>query len=315
MPSISLGGFDGYEPLLTNLKDVAVVVFLAGTMVAMGSRLSPGDVTKITREYNLVARWFLANMLAVPVFAMLLGVVFSLSRPVLLSLLLVSVAPGAPFIPTLAALSGEDSHEATRLTASLTVVAALSVPLLTAGALLFLRVEGTFVPWRFLVPLVLVLVAPLLIGGALRAVAPTVAGRLVRPLELVAQVTLLSVLVLIVVLSPGETIRVFARLVGTGTLLVFVVFIFGTIAIGWLVGGPTSNSRRILALGTAGRNVGIALFIAASAFEGENADSEILAFTILMLAVSVLVAWYWRRKSDSEATSPPSDTEGISGEV
>jgi BASS family bile acid:Na+ symporter len=143
-------------------------------------------------------------------------------------------------------------------------------------------------------------VAPLLFGGAFRALAPSVAERITSPLDTIAHVALLLSLVLIIVLAPAETVHIFLRLVGTGTLLAFVAFVLGSIAIGWLVGGPTTQERRILALGTAARNVGISLFIAVNAFSADNADSGILPFTVLMLFVSVLVAWYWGRKSNTK---------------
>lgn len=306
MQPLVLGGLDALADALTSLKGLFVVTFLVTTITAMGARLAPGDVRRTITEYNLVARWLLANMLFVPLLAVLLGTIFGLSTPIRLGLILVAVAPGAPFIPLLATLAGEDSRGALRLTAALTVVAAVAVPLLTAGVLLLLGVEQRFSPWRFLLPLVLILVFPLALGVALRWTTPALADRLTGPLDTIANLALLVALVLVVVLDPGAITRAILSLLGTGTLLVFVAFVLGSIAIGWLVGGPTTQGRRVLALGTGGRNIGIALFIAVSAFPEADADAGILAFTTLMFAVSLLVAWYWGRKSRT-ATSPAGD--------
>lgn len=294
-----LGGFDAYEPLLLTLKRLSVVVFLTTMMAGIGCQLSLTDVTRISKEYNLVLRWVLANVLAVPLFAILLGAAVRLSRPILLGLLLVAVSPGAPFIPTLARLSHEDSHEAVRMTATLTVVAVATAPLLTAGVVLLLEIEGSVRVLQLFVPLSLVLVAPLVAGGVIRVLTPAVAPSLSKLFDAVARVALLLALLLIVVITPGGTIQIFLDLFGTGALLVFVVFIAGSIGIGWAVGGPTVEAKRILALGTAGRNVGIALFIVANSFAGENADGGVLAFAILMVVVSILVAWFWGRRPNS----------------
>ena len=85
-------------------------------MAQFGIQLTVGELRQTTREYNLVSRWLVANLLFLPLAATLFGVVFQLPRPLLLTLVLVAVAPGAPFIPPLVAMAGQDSHEAVRLT-------------------------------------------------------------------------------------------------------------------------------------------------------------------------------------------------------
>ena len=286
---------DALTSVLGAFQGLLVTVSIVAMMAAMGTRLTRGDVRRTIREYNLVARWILANLLAVPLFAVLLGVVFGLPSPIRIGLLLVAVAPGAPFIPQLVSMSGANSQEAVRLTAALTIVATVTVPLLVAATLALLDVGTGFAPWRFLLPLLVVLVLPLLAGGALRDRRPEIATRLAKRLTGLANVTLLAALVIVVALDFGGAFRVVASLVGTGALLVMMLFVLATIFVGWLAGGPTPQNRRILALGTAGRNVNIALFIATGAFPESDADASIVAFALLMLGVSVLVAWYWKQ--------------------
>lgn len=295
------------RPLFVALKRISVIVFLVGTMTALGTQLTLDDIRRTVREHRLVGRWLVANLLVVPLFAAILAYVTGLGSPLLLGLLLVSTAPGAPFIPLFVTIANEDSHEAIRLTSALVVVAALGVPLLVATALLVLRIESEFIPWRFHLPLLSVLVAPLFIGSLLRERDPSFADRITNPLTGIAHVALLLTLVLIVLLNPGDIVRVIVSLFGSGAILVWIIFILGTIGIGWVGGGPTARSRRILALATAGRNVGIAIFIAASAFTETHAESAIFGFTVFMLGVSVGVAWYWRRH--------PLDTGSVRGEA
>jgi BASS family bile acid:Na+ symporter len=294
--------------VLSSLQGLLVTVSIVAMMAAMGTQLTRGDVRRTIREYNLVTRWVAANLLAVPLFAVLLGVVFGLPSSIRIGLLLVAVAPGAPFIPQLVAMTRTNSHEAVRLTAALTIVATMTVPLLVAGVLALLDVETRFAPWRFLVPLLVVLVVPLVAGGVVRDRRPELATPAAKWLVRLANVTLLATLLIVVVLDFGGALRVLAALFGTGALLVMALFVLATIAVGWLTGGPTAQNRRILALGTAGRNVNIALFIATGAFPASEADASIVAFAVVMLVVSLLVAWYWR-------SSPLPDEAGVSEEV
>ncbi|WP_277556065.1 hypothetical protein [Halobaculum limi] len=72
---------------------------------------------------------------------------FDLADPFVLGLLLVAIAPGAPFIPQLVAMAGEDSKEAVHLTVALTLVATVTVPLIVATLLTLFGVDIRFSPW------------------------------------------------------------------------------------------------------------------------------------------------------------------------
>jgi BASS family bile acid:Na+ symporter len=289
------GSVDVLATVLGTLQGILVTVFLVATMTAVGLQLTRGDVLETIRSYNLLGRWLLSNVVAIPLFALVLGLLFELSDPVLTGLVLVSVAPGAPFIPRLVLLAGEDSKRALRMTAALTVVAAILVPILATAVLVFLELRRDVSLFRFLVPLVLILVAPIAVGTELRDRRPEFATRITNPLVRIANLSLLGALVAIVALDPGGIIRLLLTLFGTGTLLVIVVFILGTIGIGWLFGGATVEERRVLALASAARNIGIALFIATGAFPETNADAAIVVFIVLMFVVSGGVAYYWGR--------------------
>ncbi|KAB1197999.1 MULTISPECIES: bile acid:sodium symporter family protein [Haloferax] len=297
----------GLEPLISLLltvQGIAATVGLIALMAQFGIQLTVGDLRQTTREYNLISRWLVANLLFLPLVAALFGVVFQLPRPLLLTLVLVAVAPGAPFIPPLVAMAGQDSHEAVRLTAALTVVAVATVPLFVAALLFILDVETEFSPWRLLFPLTIVLVAPLVAGIAVRTWRPELAERLARPITMLANLSLLLALGIIALLGLPQVIGIFAVLFGTGAILLLSLFVLVSIGIGWLFGGPTAQSRRILALGTAGRNVNIALFVATGAFPESGVNGGIIAFTVLMFVLSILVARYWRRKPlDGESST------------
>lgn len=293
--SVPTDAVDALVLVLGRLQGLLVTVSLVAVMAAMGTQLTRGDVARTIREYNLVARWVLANLLAVPLFAVVLGVVFDIPDPIRIGLLLVAVAPGAPFIPQLVGMTGANSHEAVRLTAALTVVATVTVPLLLAAVRTLLGVGTGFVPWQFLALLLVVLVLPMAAGGVVRDRRPELADHSGRWLLGLSNLTLLAALVIVVLLDFRGAIRVFGALLGTGAVIVMVLFVLATIAVGWFTGGPTPQNRRILALGTAGRNVNIALFIATGAFPASEADASIVAFAVIMLVVSLLVVGYWRR--------------------
>jgi bile acid:Na+ symporter, BASS family len=71
----------------------------------------------------------------------------------------------------------------------------------------------------------------------------------------------------------------------------------GSLLIGWLAGGPKQASRRTMALTTALRNVGLGLVIVTGNFAGTPAVSAALAYGILEVLGSLLVALWWRRSA------------------
>ncbi len=137
-------------------------------------------------------------------------------------------------------------------------------------------------------------------GSTLRYYRPDLAVPLARGLLLVANATLGIALVLVILLNLRTTIRTFTAMLGTGALAVMTVFVLASVLVGWVVGGPTQRDRRILALGTAGRNINVALFIATGAFPESGVAQSIATLAVVMLIVSLLVARYWRRRPLSE---------------
>ena len=56
-----------------------------------------------------------------------------------------------------------------------------------------------------------------------------------------------------------------------GFLGMLILFLVGSIAIGWLAGGPGRETRRAMALTTAVRNNGVGMVIATGSFAGTDA--------------------------------------------
>jgi BASS family bile acid:Na+ symporter len=74
-----------------------------------------------------------------------------------------------------------------------------------------------------------------------------------------------------------------------------VVLLSASLASGWLVGGPDPGRRKAVALATSLRNVGVGLVIATESFAGTPAISAALAYGIVEIVGSVLLAVMWGR--------------------
>ena len=74
-----------------------------------------------------------------------------------------------------------------------------------------------------------------------------------------------------------------------------LILLVASLIIGWLAGGSGNDNRKTVALTTSLRNVGVGLVIVAGNFAGTPAVSAVLAYGIVEVFGSLLVALWWRR--------------------
>ena len=132
---------------------------------------------------------------------------------------------------------------------------------------------------------------PLVAGMAVRRWLPNLAGRLDKPVHVLANgLLLVGVLVLLAVSWQA----VWAA-VGDGTLLALIAFVVAGLLVGHLMGAPEPEHSAVLALSTACRHPAIALAIAATNFP----DLRFGGTIILYLLVSAMVGFpyvAWQRR-------------------
>jgi BASS family bile acid:Na+ symporter len=136
---------------------------------------------------------------------------------------------------------------------------------------------------------------PLLAGLLLKHLRPQLATRLVNPFELVSKI--LNVSVLGVILAAQFHALMEIRLAAFSGMLALLI---ASLIIGWLAGGPDREGRKTMALTTSLRNAGVGLVIATGSFAGTPAVLAVLAYGIIAVLGSLIVALWWGRQA-----SPP----------
>jgi BASS family bile acid:Na+ symporter len=88
------------------------------------------------------------------------------------------------------------------------------------------------------------------------------------------------------------------RLIGTGSILAFLVFLLVGFAAGHVLGGPDPDHSIVLALSTACRHPAIALSIASANYPDERFGPAIILYLPLGIIVGIpYVAWQKRQIS------------------
>jgi BASS family bile acid:Na+ symporter len=288
---------------LDRLINLVVTITLIEMMVLIGLRVTFAELVDTARNWRLVARAFATNYLFVPAAAIVLLVLFDASAMVAAGFLVLAVCPGAPFGPPFAGIARANVTEAVGLMVVLAGSSAIVSPLLLR--LLLPHVAGGEAPRIDVTAMVSALLVtqllPLLLGLLVRHRRPQLAERLQAPFELVSKILNLTVAGLILSTQFHMLTEIRARgFVG------MLLLLLASLVIGWLAGGSTTQGRRTMALTTALRNVGVGLVIVTGNFAGTPAVSAALAYGIVEVLGSLLLAFWWGRTS---ASSPgPKDS-------
>src|SRR5213595_1114122 len=145
------------------------------------------------------------------------------------------------------------------------------------------------------------MLVPLAVALAVNARFPSVAARTKPLLNRISNLSLIALVLLLVVTNIKNVLAVF----GTGGILAGLLFIAVAFAVGWWLGGPTTDTRRVLALGTAQRNIAAALVVGSQSFS----DPKVVVMVVVVAIVSLLVLMPLSRKlakyKSGKAENPP----------
>jgi bile acid:Na+ symporter, BASS family len=263
--------------LLSKAATVAMLSFVVSSMLAMGTGLTVAKITEPLRNARLLVLALLANFVLMPLGAFALGKVLWLEEPFGIGLLVLGCAAGAPFLPKLAELAKGNLAFAVGAMVLLMVVTVGYLPVV-----LPLLLEGVSVdPWKIARSLILLMLLLLAVGLALKAYYEAMAARVKPALDWISNVSLILLVLLISAANIDKVLDVF----GTRGILAGLLFIALGFAIGWLLGGPGNDTRRVLALGTAQRNIAAALVVGSQSFS----DPKVVVMVIVVAIVGLII--------------------------
>lgn len=279
---------------LQTLAKLSVLVFVVSSMLAMGLSLTIAQIIAPLRNGILVMKAIAANFIVAPLLAYLILLVIPLSEAQSVGLVLLATAAGAPFLPKLVQASKGNVAFAVGLMVLLMIVTVAYVPLVLPLLLRGVQVDT----WSIARSLIVLMLLPLGIGLAVRARYGSRTGSVQRAMAQASNVALIFLFVLGLILNFQNLIGV----VGTGAILAALLLIVLTFAAGYLLGGPARDTRPVLALGTAQRNIAAALVVGAQNFSDPDVIVMLMVGAVLMLAVLMLTAGELGRRSRSSRT-------------
>ena len=276
------------------ILNVSIAVFIAGVLFSAGLEVTLEQVLRPLRNAPVVARALVANLILTPLIVYGMSLWFPLERPYMIGVLLYGFAAGAPYTPKLVGAAAGDVPSSIAATILLTVLTIIYMPLV----LPFL-IPGTEIGvWAIAKPLLLQMFVPLMLGLAIRHFKDRLAAKMLKPVNLVVNVSLVLFLILAVVLH-GDRL---SATIGTGTITSAVVLTLAAFGIGYLLGPGGQKGKVTLGLITTARNIGAAATIATANFKDDPRvliTVAVCMFIVFALAFPMARLYFNKRLSPS----------------
>ena len=284
-----------------DLKQLVMLTFqisLLSTVFDFGLKASSADLLYLIRRPRLLARSLIAIFVVMPLVAVALGRLFDFPRTVEIALVALAISPLPPLLPARQAKAGGGQSYGLGLMVLLGLLSIGIVPLAAEVLGVLFGRQYAVAPGAIAVIILTRVLAPLAVGVVIRAAAPGVAERMVKPVALVAKVMMLLAAVALLISTAPALLRHF----GDGTIIAIIVFLAVGFAVGHVSGGSEPEHSAVLAFSTACRHPGIALSLAATNFPDQRFGATILLYVIANVVFGLTYsAWSRRRAARTEA--------------
>lgn len=259
---------------------IVVVVFTVANLAAMGLELDVRKAIRTFRDPRFVVLTVAWGWIVGPAMAYLITRVIPLAEAHAAGLLLISLAPTAPFFPLMVRKARGDMAFAASFMLLTTVGTVVFLPLLAPYL-----IEGVTVDaWALAKPLLTMVLLPLLIGVAIKAAAERAAEKLFPVVKKIGGLFLLITLVLTLWLYGEDMLGTLGSYAPGAQVLFFIAITAVSYKIGF---GLRQDQRSGMALGMCTRNIA-AVF--AAFFGIPDPPQGLFVMIVLVVPLALIVA-------------------------
>lgn len=261
---------------LKTLATLSVLLFVICSMASMGLSLKIAQILAPLANAKRVILALLFNFVVAPLLALAITLVLPVNESIRIGLILLSTAAGAPFLPKLAEVAKGSTAFAVGLMVLLMVTTIVYLPLVLPLILGGVAVQ----PWKIAQSLIVLMLLPLAAGLLVNARYGEAAEGLQRVFAQAANVGL----ILLIVLGVALNFKAMLALVGSYGILAAIVLVVVLLVIGYFFGGADRDTRRVMGLGTAQRNISAALVVA-----GQNFDMDVVTYLLVFSVIGLII--------------------------
>lgn len=228
--------------------NIVVIIFTVANLMAGGLACDLKEAMLSLKSPRFIMHNLLWGWVVGPLLALLIIKILPLSEGHAAGLILVSLAPIAPFLPIAALKARGDMTFTGAYILLTTIVTVILMPVMSP-----MLIKGlTMSAWALAKPLILLVLIPLLIGVALKHYKAQVADKIFPVVKKIGGVFLLICLAMVIWLYGKQMLETVGSL-ATGAWVVFMVvmavlpYVFGF--------GLKQSQRSVLAIGQSSRNI------------------------------------------------------------
>lgn len=276
----------------SGLSTTALPLALAVIMFGLGLSLTVTDFARVARHPKAVAIALVCQLVLLPAIAFGLVLAFDLSPLLAVGMMLLAASPGGTTANLFSHLFRGDVALNVTLTAVNSVIAVVTLPLITNFALgYFDPPEGADLGLQFakVVQIFAIVLVPVALGVWVRRIRPAFADRMDRPVRIGSAVVLALVIVGTVV-AERENVGGYLSDIGV------VVFLFCllSLAIGYVVPrllGVADRQSIACSMEIGIHNSTLAITIAISLLESTRIAVPAAVYGVVMFPVAAMFGW------------------------
>lgn len=260
----------------------AIFSFVATSMLGVGLGLSLSQIFESLRSTRLIFSALLANFVLVPMLSYFIVRVITLSRPLTIGILLLGTGAGAPFLPKLAEFAKGNLAFAVGLMFLLMTITIVYMPIVLPILLPTAHVRA----WAIAKPLVTIMLIPLSLGLLLRARNEAFARYLEQGIRQASTLALVLAIILVLAANYHKAVSI----IGLNAILAGAVLLLVSLGCGFVLGGASADTRSVLALGTAQRDLSAAFVVAVDNFSDPDVVIMLIVVAILGVCIQIPIA-------------------------
>ena len=280
------------------LTSLLLPLALGVIMFGLGLGLGLDDFRRIARYPRAVITGLVLQIGVLPWAALALALLFRLPPELAVGLMLLAASPGGATANIYSHLARGDVALNITLTAVNSLLCLLTLPLILNLALEFFLGAGQYVPppVRKIVEVAVIIVLPVSLGMATRALAPAFAARMETPIRLLS-VAVLALLIVAAVAQAWSTLLGFIAVVGLACLLFNLI----SMGVGYAAPRALKLPRRqaiAIAMEIGIHNGTLAIFIALNVLENPMMSVPAAVYSLLMFFTAAIFAFWLNRRAE-----------------
>lgn len=290
----------------SQLTTVGLPIALAIIMFGLGLDLTLADFRRIGRHPKAVAIALVCQVVVLPAICFGLVLAFDLDPLLAIGMLLLAASPGGTTANLFSHLFRGDVALNISLTAINSILALVTLPLITNAAIdHFDQGDSVSLPFSEVVQVFAIVLVPVGIGMAVRASRPTFAARMDRPVR-IGSAVILALLVLGILVDQRDNVADYLAEVG----LVAALFCAISLVLGYVVPralGVRDNQAIASSMEIGVHNGTLAIFVAVEVLDSTEVSVPAAVYSIVMFVLATVWGLVVTRSVRRDVPAPAAD--------